>query len=61
MRTKGAALATATDWITNFTIVEITPIGIQNISWKFCRLLRGIIGWHFAVLTLRDRDCLDSH
>ncbi|KAJ5161308.1 hypothetical protein N7492_006700 [Penicillium capsulatum] len=35
MRTKGAALATATDWITNFTIVEITPIGIQNISWKF--------------------------
>ena len=37
MRTKGAALATATDWITNFTIVEITPIGIQNISWKFCK------------------------
>ncbi|KAJ5716260.1 hypothetical protein N7493_008171 [Penicillium malachiteum] len=35
MRTKGAALATATDWITNFAIVEITPIGIQNIGWKF--------------------------
>ncbi|KAJ5593981.1 uncharacterized protein N7459_000189 [Penicillium hispanicum] len=35
MRTKGAAVATATDWITNFVIVEITPIGIQNIGWKF--------------------------
>jgi Sugar (and other) transporter. len=36
MRTKGAAVATATDWITNFVIVEITPIGIQSIGWKFC-------------------------
>lgn len=36
MRTKGAAVATATDWITNFIVVEITPIGIQNIGWKFC-------------------------
>ncbi|KAJ5113699.1 general substrate transporter [Penicillium angulare] len=35
MRTKGAALATATNWITNFVIVEITPIGIQNLGWKF--------------------------
>ncbi|KAL4963229.1 sugar porter family MFS transporter [Aspergillus stella-maris] len=35
MRTKGAAVATATNWITNFAIVEITPIGIQNIGWKF--------------------------
>ncbi|KAJ5692725.1 hypothetical protein N7462_002148 [Penicillium macrosclerotiorum] len=35
MRTKAAAVATATDWITNFVIVEITPIGIQNIGWKF--------------------------
>ncbi|KAJ6027815.1 Major facilitator superfamily domain general substrate transporter [Penicillium canescens] len=35
MRTKGAAVSTATNWITNFVIVEITPIGIQNIGWKF--------------------------
>ncbi|KAJ5234068.1 uncharacterized protein N7469_005834 [Penicillium citrinum] len=35
MRTKGAAIATGTDWITNFIIVEITPIGIQNIGWRF--------------------------
>ncbi|KAL4863064.1 hypothetical protein BDV12DRAFT_177979 [Aspergillus spectabilis] len=35
MRNKGAAVATATNWMTNFVVVEITPIGIQNIGWKF--------------------------
>ncbi|KAH8677842.1 putative MFS sugar transporter [Xylariales sp. PMI_506] len=35
MRTKGAATATMSDWITNFLVVEVTPIGIQNLGWKF--------------------------
>lgn len=35
MRTKGAALGTATNWIVNFMVVEITPIGIQSIQWRF--------------------------
>ncbi|OTA78186.1 hypothetical protein M434DRAFT_38539 [Hypoxylon sp. CO27-5] len=35
MRTKGAAAATMTNWITNFVVVEITPIGIQRLGWKF--------------------------
>ncbi|KAG6365801.1 hypothetical protein INS49_007412 [Diaporthe citri] len=35
MRTKGAAVATATNWITNYVIVQITPIGIQNLGWRF--------------------------
>jgi MFS family permease len=35
MRTKGAAAATMTDWITNFLVVEVTPIGIRNLGWKF--------------------------
>ncbi|KAI0454822.1 general substrate transporter [Xylaria acuta] len=35
MRTKGAAVSTMIDWITNFLVVEVTPIGIQNIGWKF--------------------------
>ena len=35
MRTKGAALGTATNWIFNFMVVEITPIGVQNLQWKF--------------------------
>jgi MFS family permease len=35
MRTKGAAVATMVNWITNFLVVEVTPIGIQNLRWKF--------------------------
>ncbi|KAI5197472.1 general substrate transporter [Aureobasidium subglaciale] len=54
MRTKGAALGTATNWIFNFVsqdfrlsvvlsytnysikmVVEITPIGIDSLHWKF--------------------------
>lgn len=35
MRTKGAAIGTATNWIVNFLVVEITPIGIASIHWQF--------------------------
>ncbi|KAI0123036.1 general substrate transporter [Xylariales sp. AK1849] len=35
MRTKGASLGTATNWIINFMVVEITPIGIASIGWRF--------------------------
>ena len=35
MRTKGAALGTATNWIFNFMVVEITPPGIESLRWKF--------------------------
>ena len=35
MRSKGAALGTAANWIFNFAVVEITPIGIQSLGWKF--------------------------
>jgi sugar porter (SP) family MFS transporter len=35
MRTKGAATATATNWITNYAIVQMTPPGIKNLGWKF--------------------------
>ncbi|EYE94652.1 sugar porter family MFS transporter [Aspergillus ruber CBS 135680] len=35
MRTKGAALGTATNWATNFMVVEVTPVGIKNLGWKF--------------------------
>lgn len=35
MRTKGAALGTATNWAMNFVVVEITPIGIDNLGWQF--------------------------
>ncbi|KAH7119825.1 general substrate transporter [Dendryphion nanum] len=35
MRTKGAALGTATNWIINFMVVEITPPGIESLHWRF--------------------------
>jgi hypothetical protein len=35
MRTKGAALGAATNWNLNFMVLEITPIGIQNLGWRF--------------------------
>lgn len=35
MRTKGAALGTATNWIVNFMVVEITPPGISSLGWRF--------------------------
>ena len=35
MRTKGAALGTATNWAVNFMVVEITPVGIKSLGWRF--------------------------
>ncbi|KAF8659279.1 hypothetical protein AX16_001854 [Volvariella volvacea WC 439] len=35
MRTKGAALGTASNWISNYIVVQITPPGIANLGWKF--------------------------
>jgi len=35
MRTKGASLAMATNWIMNYMVAEVTPSGIANLGWKF--------------------------
>ncbi len=35
MRTKGAAVGTASNWAFNYMVVQITPIGIKTLSWKF--------------------------
>ncbi|KAH6903866.1 hexose carrier protein [Coprinopsis sp. MPI-PUGE-AT-0042] len=35
MRAKGAGLATASNWISNYMVVQITPIGIANLGWRF--------------------------
>ncbi|KAK9427701.1 hypothetical protein V1505DRAFT_379274 [Lipomyces doorenjongii] len=34
-RNLGAAVATATNWISNYIVVLITPIGIGSIAWRF--------------------------
>jgi len=35
MRTKGASLAMATNWIMNYMVVQVTPPGIANLNWNF--------------------------
>ncbi|KAJ5480597.1 hypothetical protein N7530_006106 [Penicillium desertorum] len=65
MRTKGAAAATATDWITNFIVVEITPIGIQSTGWKFWIVCSDAVHCCFLLLTVivanRSLEDLDAY
>ncbi|CAF9903886.1 MAG: hypothetical protein GOMPHAMPRED_000597 [Gomphillus americanus] len=35
IRQTGTAIATACNWIINFMVVQITPVGIANIGWKY--------------------------
>ncbi|KAJ4263421.1 hypothetical protein NW762_006240 [Fusarium torreyae] len=35
MRMKGASASVAGQWAVNYMVVQITPIGIQNLGWKF--------------------------
>ncbi|EAU81684.2 hexose carrier protein [Coprinopsis cinerea okayama7 len=35
MRAKGAGLATASNWLSNYIVVQITPPGIASLGWKF--------------------------
>lgn len=34
IRGRAAALASASNWIFTFLVVEITPISIKNIEWR---------------------------
>ena len=34
LRQKGSSISTASNWICNYIIVQITPPAIQNIGWK---------------------------
>lgn len=34
IRTQGAALATSSNWIFTFLVVQITPVSISSIGWK---------------------------
>lgn len=35
MRIAGAGIATATNWINNYAVVSITPVGISTLGWKY--------------------------
>ncbi|KAI9815140.1 MAG: hypothetical protein M1827_002983 [Pycnora praestabilis] len=48
-RTQCAALATASDWIFNYMIVQITPVAISNIRWK-TYMIFFVLNIAFAIL-----------
>lgn len=35
IRAKVTALSTSTNWIFNFLLAEVTPLGFDNIGWKY--------------------------
>lgn len=57
MRIAGASIATATNWICNYAVVLVTPVGIQNIRWGYYVLFAALnlifvpIVWFFYVET----------
>ncbi|KAI0725550.1 hypothetical protein C8Q72DRAFT_588551 [Fomitopsis betulina] len=68
IRAKGAALATAANYLGNFLVVEITPPALENIGWRIyvifavLNLVNTGIVWAFypetAGLTLESIDTL---
>ncbi|KAK0705511.1 general substrate transporter [Lasiosphaeris hirsuta] len=53
IRAKGSALAAAADFIGNWLVVEVTPVGIAKMGWRFYlvwagfNLVNAIIVWLF--------------
>lgn len=35
MRMKGASSSVAAQWAVNYMVVQVTPIGIENLRWRF--------------------------
>jgi len=65
-RTRGAAAATATNWMGGFIVTQFTKVGVDNLKWAFY-LMFAIICWaYFPVVfflypetsrrTLEDMD-----
>lgn len=50
MRTKGASLAMATNWICNYGVVQATLPGIQNLGYKFW-IIWAVICFSFIPIT----------
>ncbi|KAJ5812663.1 Major facilitator superfamily domain general substrate transporter [Penicillium riverlandense] len=45
-RTRGAAAATATNWMGGFIVTQFTSVGVNNLHWRFY-LIFAIIAWCF--------------
>jgi hypothetical protein len=35
IRIPGQAIASATEWISNYVVVQITPTGLETLGWRF--------------------------
>ncbi|OJD35309.1 sugar transporter stl1 [Diplodia corticola] len=65
-RTRGAAAATATNWIGSFIVTQFTKVGVQNLGWRFYLLFACFLYSYFPVVwalypettqrTLEDMD-----
>ncbi|KAI1633473.1 putative sugar transporter [Biscogniauxia mediterranea] len=65
-RTRGAAAATATNWIMGFVVVQFTKVGIDNLRWAFYLIFAVICLTFFPIVfcfypetsrrTLEDMD-----
>ena len=49
MRIAGAGIATATNWICNYVVVLVTPVGISNIQWRYY-LIYAVLNAAFVVV-----------
>jgi hypothetical protein len=49
MRIAGAGIATATNWISNYVVVLVTPVGISNIQWRYY-LIYAVLNATFVVV-----------
>ncbi|CAG9990378.1 unnamed protein product [Clonostachys byssicola] len=49
MRIAGAGVATATNWINNYVVVLVTPVGIRNLNWRYY-LIYAVLNAAFAII-----------
>ncbi|RAO71606.1 uncharacterized protein BHQ10_007618 [Talaromyces amestolkiae] len=65
-RTRGAAAATATNWMGGFIVTQFTKVGVNNLHWRFYLMFAIIVWVYFPVVfcfypetsqrTLEDMD-----
>ncbi|KAL4894828.1 putative sugar transporter [Aspergillus ambiguus] len=65
-RTRGAAAATATNWMGGFIVTQFTKVGVDNLHWRFYLMFAIIVWAYFPVVfclypetsrrTLEDMD-----
>ncbi|KAL7625846.1 hypothetical protein AAE478_005069 [Parahypoxylon ruwenzoriense] len=51
-RTRGAAAATATNWLGGFAVTQFTKVGIDNLHWAFYLIFGVICFFYFPIVLL---------